>query len=48
MEEIDQSLPEVEPTDRMLKFLGGDEEEEEEVEEPEEEESESEEVAART
>lgn len=46
MEEIDQSTPEVEPTDRMLKFLGGEEEEEQEVEEPDEEESESEEVAA--
>ena len=34
MEEIDQSTPEVEPTDRMLKFLGGEEEEEQEVEEP--------------
>ena len=34
MESIDQSTPEVELSDRMLKFLGGDEEEEKEVEEP--------------
>jgi len=48
MEAIDQSAPEVEVNDRMLKFLGGDEEEEKEVEEPDEEEveTESEEVAA--
>ena len=48
MDEIDQSTPEVEVNDRMLKFLGGDEEEEKEVEEPEPEEveTESEEVAA--
>jgi len=48
MDEIDQSVPEVEVNDRMLKFLGGDEEEEKEVEEPDEEEveTESEEVAA--
>ena len=47
MEAIDQSAPEVESNDRMLKFLGGDEEEEHEVEEPDEEvETESEEVAA--
>lgn len=49
MEQIDQSAPEVEVNDRMLKFLGGDEEEEQEVEEPEEAEeveAESEEVAA--
>jgi len=48
MDEIDQSVPEVEVNDRMLKFLGGDEEEEKEVEDPDEEEveTESEEVAA--
>jgi len=48
MDEIDQSAPEVEVNDRMLKFLGGDEEEEKEVEDPDEEEveTESEEVAA--
>jgi len=35
MEPIDQSAPEVEPNDRMLQFLGG-EDEEEKIEEPEE------------
>ena len=48
MESIDQSTPEVESSDRMLKFLGGEEEQEPEVEEPEPEEveTESEEVVA--
>lgn len=45
MEEIDQSATEVESTDRMLEFLGGEEEEEQPIEEPEEAEAEPEEVA---
>lgn len=45
MEEIDQSATEVESNDRMLEFLGGEEEEEQPIEEPEEAEAESEEVA---
>lgn len=45
MEEIDQSATEVESTDRMLEFLGGEEEEEQAIEEPEEAEAEHEEVA---
>lgn len=45
MEEIDQSATEVESTDRMLEFLGGEEEEEQPIEEQEEVEAESEEVA---
>jgi len=45
MEEIDQSATEVESNDRMLDFLGGEEEEEQPIEEPEEAEAESEEVA---
>lgn len=40
METSDQSVPEVDSTDRMLQFLGGEEEEEQEVEEPEETEEE--------
>ncbi len=45
MEEIDQSATEVESNDRMLEFLGGEEEEEQPIEEPEEAEAESKEVA---
>jgi len=45
MEEIDQSATEVESNDRMLDFLGGEEEEEQPIEEPEEAEAESKEVA---